>query len=48
MSALLSNAVILILVLPLLTAAILVLLPGYRLSAGLNVVSAFLTLFAAL
>ena len=42
------NGVALILAIPAVTAAVLALLPGYRLSARLNVLSAFLTLLAAL
>jgi hydrogenase-4 component F len=43
-----SNGVTLVLAIPAATAALLALLPGYRLSAHLNVLSAFLTLLAAL
>ncbi|QBR71648.1 hydrogenase 4 subunit F [Beijerinckiaceae bacterium] len=42
------NGVTLILAIPAVTAALLALLPGYRLSAQLNVLSAFLTLLASL
>lgn len=48
MSALPSDGVTLVLAIPAVTAAVLALLPGYRLSARLNVLSAFLTLLAAL
>jgi hydrogenase-4 component F len=48
MSAIAVNGVILILAVPAATAAVLAFLPGYRLSARLNVVSAFVTLVAAL
>jgi len=47
MTGLPVDGVTLILVLPALTAALLAALPGYRLSAGLNVVSAFATFLAA-
>jgi hydrogenase-4 component F len=42
------NAVVLTLAIPAIAAAILALLPGYRLSARLNVLASFLTLLAAL
>src|SRR5450631_221512 len=48
MSALPSDGVTLVLAIPAVTAALLALLPGYRLSAQINVLSAFLTLLAAL
>jgi hydrogenase-4 component F len=48
MSALPSDGVTLVLAIPAVTAALLALLPGYRVSAQLNVLSAFLTLLAAL
>jgi hydrogenase-4 component F len=48
MTAFPLNGVTLILASPAVTAAVLALLPGYRLSARLNVLSAFLTLLAAL
>ena len=47
MTGLPVDGVTLILVLPALTAALLAALPSYRLSAGLNVVSAFATFLAA-
>ncbi len=43
-----SEGVTLVLAVPAVTAALLALLPGYRVSAQLNVLSAFLTLLAAL
>ena len=48
MTAFPLNGVTLILAIPAVTAALLALLPGYRVSAQLNVLSAFLTLLAAL
>jgi hydrogenase-4 component F len=48
MSALSSHAVAAILLIPLGAAALLALLPGYRLTARLNVLAALLTLLAAL
>ncbi len=48
MNALIANNVYLILFLPPATAAVLAALPGYRLSARLNVASAFVTFLAAL
>ena len=48
MSALFAKNVQLILFLPMLTAVVLVALPGYRLSARINVASALLTFLAAL
>ena len=48
MSALFAKNVQLILFLPMLTAVVLVALPGYRLSARINVASALPDLFAAL
>ena len=43
-----STALAAVLLIPLAAAALLALLPGYRLGAGLNVLAAFLTLLAAL
>jgi len=48
MTALSFNGVSFLLMIPVLAAAFLAVLPGYRLSAGLNVTAAFLTLLAAL
>jgi hydrogenase-4 component F len=48
MSALPFDAVLAVLAIPLASAALLALLPGYRITARLNVVAAFLTLLAAL
>lgn len=48
MNALPANGLTLVLVIPAVSAAILALLPGYRLTSRLNVVASFLTLVAAL
>lgn len=48
MSAIGFNAVPLLLTIPVLAAALLAVLPGYRLSAALNAAASFLTLLAAL
>jgi hydrogenase-4 component F len=48
MSAFVANNIYLILFLPMLTATVLAILPGYRLSARINMASAFLTFLAAL
>ncbi|MGD0635936.1 MAG: hydrogenase 4 subunit F [Beijerinckiaceae bacterium] len=48
MNAFVANNVYLILFLPMLTATVLAVLPGYRLSARINMASAFLTFLAAL
>lgn len=48
MSAIGFNGVAFLLTIPVLTAALLAILPGYRLSAWLNMAAAFLTLLAAL
>ncbi len=44
----LFNGVSLVLLIPVVAAALLVFLPGYRLSARLNMLASFLTLLAAL
>jgi hydrogenase-4 component F len=48
MSALLSNPVALIVGIPVLSAALLAVMPGYRLSARINILACLLTLLAAL
>jgi len=48
MNAVLENPVVLIVGVPLVSAAILAVLPGYRISARLNMLASFITLLAAL
>src|SRR5271166_3080870 len=48
MNAITISGVTFLLIIPVMAAAVLAVLPGYRLSAGLNVAAAFLTLLAAL
>ena len=47
MNAVTVNGVHFLLILPVIAAAVLAVLPGYRLSARLNVAAAFLSLLAA-
>jgi hydrogenase-4 component F len=48
MNAITISGVTFLLIIPVMAAAVLAVLPGYRLSASLNMAAAFLTLLAAL